>query len=351
MTLRAYARFTLRAVLPTLAVILAVVLGYGRVAALSGIRVISDPEHTYEQTYMFPLIPSLSSNKKGFADENNIKNIKKYTKDESLKKSKLQKQQAITKYSSLIANGVMPIGVVIYNNTPTIADFAPSRQHEQAVVSELTTNVLVATILIIMLFGGLRALFLLFDQKKRTLPLPITILPTAIALLRIIGYGVIAPLTIYAIYIQLPFSGREYGLSYLFPRLAGEYIILVLWLIFVPATLALREIRKRCAALAIPMPTRKDRAKWTWQIFLLLVVALVIWCSIVIFYRIDEYEYLTIAIVIFLAITLFAFAWLYMKIDRTHGQYHGTVSRSLTPIYAFVVIILAGIVQPILMSQ
>ena len=272
-------------------------------------------------------------------------------KDETAKTIQKQKELEIIKHGGAFVSIMLPVGVGTYSVAPTIADLAPSRQHEQAVVSELMTNVLVATMLIIMLFGGLRAWFLYFYRKQQKLPLPIMILPATKALLCITGYGVLIPLLVYAIYIQMPFSGREYNLEYLFPRLTGEYILLALWLIFIPAILALREIRKRCESLAISMPTKKERAKKTWHIFFLLVIALVIWCSIVIFYRFDESEYLTVAILIFLAITVSLFVVLYLRIDRSHGQYHSTVSRSLTPIYAFVVIILAGIVQPVLMYQ
>ncbi len=236
--------------------------------------------------------------------------------------------------------------------SPTKDELAPSRQHERAVATELFVGLFCGILLIFLLWGGLHALFFRGVQWRSSATAPLVILPSIPALLRIVGYGVILPITCYAIYTQLPISGREYGLPHIIWRFIGELTAVALSIIFIAMSIAKRDIVKRCLALGIPVPTRKEKWRQFGITLLTILIVALLWggLSLVINrtnYSMATYHY-SITDVLAIALALIS---LYFCVDRKHALYHGTIARSLTPIYALVIILLAGVVQSLLIYQ
>ena len=245
-------------------------------------------------------------------------------------------------------------GVISYNLTypltlahlvPTKEDLAPSRQLEYTVVTEILLSIFVVILLFIVFCEALRAWFFRIVLRRTSSPMPIMILPSVKTLSRIVGYGMVMPIALYVLYLQLPLSGREYNIGNNWQKIAVEYALLAITLLLVPTVLAWREIAKRCAALAIPVPTRKERSQQFWYGLILIITTIAICGFGIYLWRVVE-TLISGAIVTFLMS-----CWLYLRGDRKYSLYHGTVARSLTPVYALIIIILAGLVQPVLMYQ
>ena len=189
--------------------------------------------------------------------------------------------------------------------------------------------------------------------------IPILLLPRPRVFLKILGYGVLLPLAIYAmVAIAVPISGHAYSVKAGWHKLVAEILLLVTALLLLPAWLTMVQAHRRCRELGIPVPNG--------SLFLgLLPVAVaallcfVTWCipasvsfsvsrpSPVANPRLWGTCILAGTVIVTLGVAFFR----YLLAVPTWGLYRGTVARSLIPILATAVILICLIGRPWLLAS
>lgn len=190
---------------------------------------------------------------------------------------------------------------------------------------------------------------------------------------RIIGVGVLLPLVVYYLYTRSPLGGREYGMFYMRWRFLTEMGLVTLLLAWLPGMLARRYVRRRCRQLGVPVDAEKQTM---WRIVRYLLGALLFVAvnigmlllgavlTEMIYDRIYEWAvhlFVTYVCTLVLGDLLFL-RWLIPRARQRQREagprvlpanalYRGTVARSLVPVYAFAIVLLAMTVQPYLLHQ
>ncbi|MHB9130336.1 MAG: permease prefix domain 1-containing protein [Armatimonadota bacterium] len=242
------------------------------------------------------------------------------------------------------------------------------RHLDETLVEEWGSNVLMLIIALALVLVGILALdwhvrLRLHGQST------LLLVPTLPAILRIVGWGMMLPLVIYAVYTRWSgLAGREHSLGELGWRFVVELSVLALILFLLPLLLAARLIAHRCHALGVPVPPiwgawRERFSACAHQIAsFLLVVNLIVVCvtplhnnyySICTDLYIGYYSFWGILYLISVA----AIVVLVVKIIRAfrnpsplnrYALYYGTLTRSLAPVFVMMLIVLGGLVYPLL---
>jgi hypothetical protein len=180
---------------------------------------------------------------------------------------------------------------------------------------------------------------------------PLLCLPDAATMARVIGLGVLLPILLYFAYTRwTPLGGRSFGLGYMAPRLAADLNALYLAVISLVFLLAVPPIRRRCQILRIdiPRPTRP------WLLALLLAVIPITWLAARLYPAVlDE---AVPWILVYLALIEMAVVLLVLFVrclvgPRRYGAFYGTAARSLIPVFAAAVILIAALTQPWLRAR
>jgi hypothetical protein len=177
---------------------------------------------------------------------------------------------------------------------------------------------------------------------------PLLLLPSGRDLARFVLLGIVLPFALFLAWIRwLPFSGHAYHLKYAGNRVVVELLALALSLLLVPAWLAARAFRRRCAELELPLPPRLHwavRALFPLAGLLLVAVFLVppgasiVRASAVV--AAASGGVVALAVLGIVALSLF--------VARQHGRTVGTLSRSLIPVFAVAILLLSAGAMPLL---
>lgn len=255
---------------------------------------------------------------------------------------------------------------------PTVAELTPQRMLEHVWCEEVTVQLLLIGLTLALLSTLLQGYLWLF-RLRRSGAVPLLLMPSAWSFTRALLLGMVLPMLLYWLYSRCPvLGGREYGWgSVLWPRFAAE-LLLVGWVIcWLPAHLLWRGIRRRCVELGITLPEAKEERAASRIVrggmlaaFLLLAAALLFTG---VSFRLHQsararigdvhFALLTtgfspllrlagILLALGVAVLGFRFA---VKRRQQHGLYYGTLARSLAPVYAFAILLLALLAQPWLM--
>ncbi len=263
---------------------------------------------------------------------------------------KAQRSQIVSaneqQYGSRLAWGVLSVE----EQPPTREQLAPSRTVEQTLLEEVTVLLLLLFLTIAMLGSIIEAAHWTarLQGAKST---PLLLLPPARVFARIFIYGVALPLMLYFIYTHLPvIGGREYALSYMWPRFFAEAIVLLLVLLYLPVVLANRYIRQRCASLGVSLPAARKERRSAWAAAIAGLLGTVLWLGfVVLLLKSVSDGYLNPAHFCISMAVLLAGAYLMLRLRlhprNEHALYYGTVARSQAAVYALTIILIAAVPQ------
>jgi hypothetical protein len=258
-------------------------------------------------------------------------------------------QSMLDQHAAKLAKLMMPVGA---GGAASIeAQLTPLRMHEHVMMEELTVEALLI-LLVCMLIGALIQGALWLHRLHRAGAVPLLLLPPARVLGRALLFGMALPMVAYWIYSRLPvIGGREFGwTSGMGPRFAVELLIVAALLIWLPAHIIGRYVRRRCDDLAIAIPDSKTGDAVN-RIIGWSILAAVICAALALFPLEDELPLLR-ALVFGLApgILILAANAIARKSGK-YGLYYGTIARSLAPIYALSILVLSFTAQPWLLYQ
>lgn len=238
----------------------------------------------------------------------------------------------------------------------TAAELAPMRYHERAVLELLTVSLILMLLAVVLIcsFGKTVIVKLVTRRAANTTAF---LLPSRREALRIIGFGIFLPLIVYYLYSRMPIiGGWQHGLLYPYMPLRRmiELGIVGVAVLTVPPILTWRLFHQKLAVLSIPIPTTRQRIEH--KLFSLLVWGLwlaAIYGGIWFIGNAIENSYL-----VFLNLSLLALIGLValikltcklIAITKPYRSYYGTLTRSITPIYAMVILLLSVVVMPYLL--
>jgi hypothetical protein len=229
-------------------------------------------------------------------------------------------------------------------------ELEPSRRLEFTVITEGIVALLECLLLVAMV------LCLVVAERWRwslgSQSAPLLLLPSWRDLLRFVLLGVVVPFVVFLAWtLWSPWSGQAYGLEYAGHRTAGELVLLATAFLVLPAWLALRAFRRRCAELELAQPGGLPRLL-TWVLLAVTLVPLV--GAMIAPGSRDRVELGgaivgtgTLILAAFLAIAFIVT----LGAPRSQGRILGTLSRSLIPVFALAILMLSLIVQPALRMQ
>ncbi|HEY3377884.1 MAG TPA: hypothetical protein VGL77_10365 [Armatimonadota bacterium] len=255
-----------------------------------------------------------------------------------------------------------------------LAELVPLHRHERMLITEALVSLLMVVLTLALLWHALCGAYLLLMARGRAMP-PLLLLPPWPVTAKILGLGVVAPVGVYLLYLQMPqLSGQFESLAMLCWRVAVELGVLLIVLLTLPTALATRYLRRRCLALGLPPVPMETERRERWRVTLLIGGAGVGWCGLVgagvYFYQSLQYSRLYALLPFILAAALLVLVikeYETLRIPlirqrraqpRPHAAqlapttltFRGTMSRSLLPVYALAVVLLAA-VQPYLKQQ
>ncbi len=245
------------------------------------------------------------------------------------------------------------MGDIFSNVEVTKEELTPGRMADYAFFQGKVTEVFLA-VLVALLIGTTAQGIVWLRRLRRAAAVPLLLLPPTRVLVRAIGLGVVLPIAIYGLYIQLPsISGREYSLAYhqMYLRFGAELGILAITVLSIPALITRRYIRQRCAALAIEIPTPREEAGVGWSFRSSMVAAVALGIGIGLAPgRIVSSDlqglFITYGIMAGLLV-----AWIAVeragRRRKDNGLYYGTMARSMATVYAFTILLIVIIVQPL----
>jgi len=258
----------------------------------------------------------------------------------------------VEQHGSQYASVFFPIFPVPNDAAPLTNDeLKPSRMHEHVLYEEIGVGLL-QTMLALLLLGAVLQGMLWHYRLRAAASAPLLLLPPAREIARVLWWGLALPILIFAVYSRLPvIGGREYSWMAHWGRFTLEMLalgILVLWL---PSRMIHRYVRRRCEDLDIIMPPAREE-----RIIALVARGMgysaIVLALIAVLLPIDSTpETVKLGgIVIALLLTVLGVRYAAAK-RKDYGLYYGTLARSMAPLYAFTIILLAVVVQPLLLSR
>ncbi|MCK5802570.1 MAG: hypothetical protein KAI66_07040, partial [Lentisphaeria bacterium] len=229
-----------------------------------------------------------------------------------------------------------------------VDDYRAGRMLEYTVFTQVIMS-LAGLLILVAMFGCL-----LVAVRWRLKPggggIPILLLPKWRDMARVLLLGVVLPFAVFMLWTRFsPLSGHAWSVRVAWHRVLGEMVLLVSAVLFVPAWLALRVIRRRCAELDVPVPARSRVFRYT----LLLALALVLVGAV--FPLGPKVGELPLVLVLCVGIPLFPCVfWVVAGYGfvgpARYGRFFGTVARSLIPIFAAATVVLS-LIAPITLRR
>jgi hypothetical protein len=309
--------------------------------------------------------------------------VVRFTAPVSIRKEQRHRQadhtssELLARHGSTVSASLAPVFAGLSDSPPyTVETLAPTRRHEMALLEQFSLS-MVLLLLVLVMVAALLAQTCWFYKLRAASSAPLLLLPSWQASARIIGLGILAPLALYYLYTHSPIGGREYGIAYMRWRFFAELALVGMLLVWLPGMLASRDIRRRCRHLGVPVaaaphPIWRVLKTLLWTLCFLSVSAGIALLILMLFsattmYLTDEtllllrdIAFVTVSSTFIVGNGLFL-RWLIRRArQRRHAApqplpsnalYRGTVARSLVPVYAVAIILLAMTAQPYLLHQ
>ncbi len=232
-------------------------------------------------------------------------------------------------------------------------DLAPGRDLEQVLLEEVAVSMFLVILVGLMALCALTALR--WRWAKGMASAPLLLLPDGRMLLRILILAVLLPLAGYCAYARWSgIAGREFGFAYIWYRFVLEMILLGGAILALAISMAGRRIRRRCESLGIPVPprgmTRRFRivfwaaVLFLWGVCLTFRGRMPAWGPWVLIP-------LVAAAAVVVLIGIHAADPTVILRKRAYGLYLGTVARSLIPVFAAAILVIAGATHPYLVTR
>ena len=258
----------------------------------------------------------------------------------------------LKQHGSMYASVLFPV-FPVSNGAPPLTDreLTPSRMHEHVLYEETGVGVL-QILLALFLLGTVLQGIIWHYRLRGAASVPLLLLPPAREILRILWWGLALPILIYAVYSRLPIvGGREYGWGFLWWRFSAELLVLGLLVLWLPSRMINRCVRRRCEDLDIPMPPVREETTISRKVRGMVYGAIVLAVIVVSLPVADTPELFKLIGILFALVLVVTGVQYAASKRRDCGLYYGTLARSMAPLYAFAIILLAVTVQPLLLSR
>lgn len=226
-------------------------------------------------------------------------------------------------------------------------ELMPGRMHEYILFEEAAVQALMIIFVFLMLGTTLQGVIWLF-RLRQSASVPILLMVPWKVIARSLLLGILLPGVIYWLYSRITaISGRDFSLvSGMWIRFSIEMLILGLIMLSIPGRLVHAYVRKRCTDLDIELPGSREEAKFAWKVRGGVFSALILAGSTTLSSDLIYPPMLKVlSVILAIAIMLISLKYVGRKRSR-YGLYYGTLARSLAPMYAFSIILLALTVQP-----
>jgi len=234
---------------------------------------------------------------------------------------------------------------------PTERELIPTRMQEHVLSEEIGLGGL-QVLFALLLLGTVLQGMIWHYRLRGAASVPLLLLPPAQVIARVLWWGVAVPLLVFWIYSRLPIiGGREYGWGFLWWRFGVELLLLGLLLLWLPARMINRYVRRRCDDLDIPMPPAREEAAVSRKLRGAVLGAIVLVMVMVLLPAAATPLFLKFIGVIFAVVLVVLGARSAAAKRRDFGLYFGTLARSMAPLYAFAIILLTLTAQPWLLYQ
>jgi len=242
----------------------------------------------------------------------------------------------------------------------TDADFAPARYVEHVGIEELAVAAFPLLCCVFMLYLALVTLRWLITVNGKNMAPVLSGLPWQDTV-RILLLGVVLPLVIYFIYSRWSgLAGRESNVSFIWRRMAVEFSLLGLVIIFLPGFLARRALRRHFQEIGMPVPPedtdRVMRVRGNGGALIWMIAATVIvshWLTWLV-YRLTGREMAMphlVTISAFVALAILFIPLLWERKWMQYASYCGTLARSIATLQAITVLFLALVIYPMLTAN
>lgn len=258
----------------------------------------------------------------------------------------------LEQHSSQYAAVFLPVFPVASGAPPvTDRELIPNRMHEHVLYEETGVGML-QMVLVLLLLGTVLQGMLWHYRLRSAASVPLLLLPPAREIARVLWWGLVLPILIYAVYSRLPIvGGREFSWSAHGWRFSLELLVLGILVLWLPARMIHRYVRRRCDDLDIPMPPARKERTISLTVRSMSYIAAVLLVAAVFLPIADTPEAIKLGgllIALFLIVIGVRHA---ASKRRDYGLYYGTLAWSMAPLYAFAIILLAVTLQPLLLSR
>ena len=255
-------------------------------------------------------------------------------------------------HASQYADILLPV-FPLPNKVPPITDrdLKPSRMHEHVLYEETGVGLL-QSVLALLLLGTVLQGILWHFRLRGASSVPLLLLPPAREFIRVLWWGLVLPILVYAVYSRLPIiGGREFNWSAHWWRFGPELLVLGILVLWLPARMIHRCVRRRCDDLDISMPPACEERSVSLRVRGMVYTAIVL-AVIALGLPVASTPAAVKLGGIVIALLLIVLGVRYAAASRRdYGLYYGTLARSLAPLYAFAILLLALTVQPLLLSR
>jgi hypothetical protein len=249
------------------------------------------------------------------------------------------------KRNNVSAGMLTRIFLPAFGKSPDPEDLRAGRLLEYTLLEQSWTGVTAIVLLLFMAGAGIVTLrWRLFPGEGGGSPL--LLLPDRKTAFRIFILGVVLPIATFFVYTRIAgLGGREISVWASWPQAAAELCMLGAAIVGSTLFLASRAVRRKCRSLDVPMPP--SSGFWKWTFLALACASIVPW---ILHFLVHE-DVATAALLIWAILVLLAGM---SQLPRTllgksrYGLYKGSIARSIVPVCAIALILLAAVTSPYL---
>ncbi len=266
----------------------------------------------------------------------------------------------VSKYGGVVADNL--ITMPIPSKYASFADLRPIRTLGYNLIEQTALYALLL-ILGMLLFGHLWSGWMWSIQCRKQAMKPAVLLPGTRGVVTWVIGAVLLPLGAYVAYTRYSgWAGRQYSAEYNIIHLLIDLGVMLLLMLLLPLLSAYIATRRRCRAAGIPVPSGEEEAGrramvaffavpwagcWGW---LLLVWMDAVPYELTSLWPFNTGNFLVVTGWILLGLLCLAPLVLCIRQFRAQRQlfatYYGTMTRTLVPAFAVVILLLAGIAMP-----
>ncbi|QSH40331.1 hypothetical protein P0136_00220 [Lentisphaerota bacterium ZTH] len=221
------------------------------------------------------------------------------------------------------------------------SDIAIERELEYTVLERYAVNALIIFFLFFMIISIVLSIF--YRISKATVPA--VLISSFKESIKILGIGVILPVTVYFIYSKLTNCGlREFGINHTKYIITGNFCLLTVTVITLTIALALKNIVRRCQDLGI-VSDEINVSKRDWWLWGMLAA---LWLLTFMFTN-DTFSIGTACLSGLLLLAFFVLLFLKIRrLSEKQNLIYCTIASSLVSVFAFAIILIACTVYPAL---